>query len=120
MKIVAAWWKVELAGFARLDITGRLMPLRAEMEFQLAHESACRAAPRAEGAEGCGEEAEDFRDHGATILAGLVGHLRGDQKNSRKKPGGFSGGESALAWRDSAVKPVPGYATGDLGMKPGL
>jgi hypothetical protein len=38
-----------------------------------------RAPLRSHGADRCGEEIKDFGDHGAHILAGLVGHLQGEQ-----------------------------------------
>jgi hypothetical protein len=55
------------------------VPLRAEREFQLGREAFCGAAPRVDSVECCNEEMKDFCDHDTPILAGLVGHLRGER-----------------------------------------
>jgi hypothetical protein len=43
-------------------------------------DSASGAAERVDAVRSGGEKAEDFCDHGAEILAGLVGQPQGDQK----------------------------------------
>jgi hypothetical protein len=54
----------------------------SKAEFGLPVDGARLASGADEGLDaGCGEgeQAEDFCDHGAGMLAGLVGHLRGEQ-----------------------------------------
>jgi hypothetical protein len=56
--------------------------MASKAEFHLpgdALESASGADKRLDAVCADCDQAEDFCDHGAGILAGLVGHLRGDQ-----------------------------------------
>jgi hypothetical protein len=52
---------------------------------------------RTSEADFCSEEVEDFHDHGAGILAGLVGQMLGDQNFFRKKSGAIYLFGSAVA-----------------------
>ena len=60
--------------------------MESEPEFRLpagGRNPASGAAERLDAVCGDGEQAEDFCDHGAGILAGLVGQRRGDQIDFR-------------------------------------
>lgn len=61
--------------------------IESKPEFRLpagGRNPASGAAERWDAVCGDSEQAEDFCDHGAKILAGLVGHLRGDQNFFKK------------------------------------